>query len=103
MLYVCFADGMADYHPNSQEYESFSNIEEMREAIRARVESFNADYSAEEYPYNYVIPEHVYSMMADRGASSLNWRLCNARNEDRVLDVIGMTEEEFEREAAVEF
>lgn len=97
-LYFCIADGMADFMPNMQDYHHCSNISEAREVIRLAVESFASEYSASEAPYFHVVPDHVWQIMEDRGASSVNWRLCIARNEDRVLDVIGMTQEEYSRE-----
>lgn len=97
-LYFCIADGMADYSPNSQDYHHCATIDDAREVIRAAVESFLSDYPASDAPHCYVMPDHVWQILHDRGASSLNWRLCIARDEDRVLDVIGMTEAEYSRE-----
>jgi hypothetical protein len=94
-IFICIADGMADFLPNSQEYHHCESVADLRELLRESVESFSADYSASDSPYTHLMPDHVFDAIGERGASSVNWRLCVARNEDRVLDVIGMTEDEF--------
>lgn len=97
-LYFCLADGMADCLPNSQEYHACSDAAEMREVIDSAIAEFTESEGAT--PHLHMIPAHVWQMLAERGASSLNWRLCVAREGDRVLDIIGMTESEYERESA---
>jgi hypothetical protein len=100
-IFICIADGMADYLPNSQEYHHCESVDDLRELLRETVEAFNADYDEPQIVYD--LSEHHFAMIRERGASSLNWRLCIARHEDRVLDVIGMTEDEFEQQAGGEF
>jgi hypothetical protein len=102
-IFICIADGMADYLPNSQEYHHCGSVEDLRELLRDAVEGFRAEYPIGSDPYVHWLMDHHYDMISERGASSLNWRLCIARHEDRVLDVIGMTEEEFEQQACGEF
>lgn len=97
MIYFCIADGMADCLPNSQDYFSCENVAEMREVLDSAIADFTESES--ETPYLHMLSSHHWQMIADRGASSVNWRLCVARAHDRVLDVIGMTEGEYLRES----
>ena len=75
-------------------------IADLCATIRQAVEALNSDYPARGKPYNHVMPAHALRIVERAGnASMLNWRLCIARNDDRVLDVIGMTQSDYEREA----
>lgn len=98
--YFCLATGMADCTPNDQQYHSAETVDEMRDIIATAMAEWIAEYrdrpSSEECGDEF----YQYEFRAPRDGED-NWsqRLLIGASEDWVLDVIGMTEDEWNRES----
>lgn len=98
MYYACFADGMADFMPNEQTYFEADTVAELLAAIADECDAFDADENST--PYKHDLPPTAIAVLNSEGsADSLNWRVRISRDTDRVLDVIGMTEADYEEQA----
>lgn len=90
--YFCIATGLADFTPTSQDYHSAETESDFHEILKTASEAWQAELDGEEfYSYEFRMPRE--------GESNYSQRLLIAAGEDYVLDVIGMTAEEFERES----
>ena len=97
-FYVCFATGLADCTPNDQSYHSFETVEGLRYAVREACEMWERELIGDNSPS---ASEHFYSheFRAPReGENNWSQRLRIASDCDWVLDVIGMTADEYARE-----
>ena len=91
--HFCFAIGMADFMPDEQFYHSADTVLEIHEIAMAFMKAFKEEQDA----YLYPLPASVANtLFRSPDASMLNWRLANAKDADRVLDLIGMTEAEWQ-------
>ena len=95
--YFCISEGMADFTPTTQNYYSAENETEFREIIKSACEAWennlpDADESRgdEFYAYEFRMPRE--------GENNYSQRLRIAASDDFVLDVIGMTESDYQRE-----
>lgn len=87
--HFCFAIGMADFMPDEQFYHSADSVLELREIALTLMKGFRDDQDA----YLYPLPSSVANTLFNSpDASMLNWRLAIAKDTDRTLDLIGMTE-----------
>ena len=95
MYYACIAIGMADYMPDEQHYISADNPRDFADLIIQYVsdamDEFNEDCGGY-YRHTFRMPRP--------GQDNYSQRLLIGKDSDRVLDVIGMTVEEYEREQA---
>jgi hypothetical protein len=100
MYYFCIAHGMADCTPDSQDYYAVASVAELFDTV----DNACAEFDREELegqengePYKYNIRTYVPATMPE---TTNNWscRVRVARGTDYVLDVIGMTADEYERE-----
>lgn len=93
MFYACIAIGMADCLPDQQIYVS-GNIREFGDAIAAAIgdaaEEFESDCGGY-YRHAFRFPRP--------GQDNWSQRILIGKESDRVLDIIGMTRDEFERES----
>lgn len=98
--YFCIAIGMADCTPNSQEYHSAESADEMREIIAAACEQWERDLPEPSEKFSIGGEFYSYEFRAPRDGEN-NWsqRLRIHGSTDCVLDVIGMTAGEFDRES----
>lgn len=92
MFYVCIMTGMASCAPDDAQYISAETAEELTE----QVEQARTEFIAEELGDGFPEP-HLYDFRAPSSALVTNWqqRLCIGKDHDRVLDVIGMTEDDW--------
>lgn len=90
--YVCIAVGMADFMPDTQEYHFAENEMELRAIINDACVEFDSQEDSAPYTYDFRMPRE--------GQTNYSQRLRIAKDTGRVLDVIGMTQEEFDRESA---
>lgn len=94
--HFCFATGQSDFMPATQHYHSCDTIHELREIAMAFVKDFQKEHTG---CYVHFIPTSATNaLLASPDASMLNQRLCIARDTDWTLDLIGMTESEFNLE-----
>lgn len=93
-LYVCFARGMADFMPASQDYRRFDSPLEFAHALNHEITTMRNECGP---VYRYLVPSHALSTW-DRGAQG-SFRAAIAKDFDEVLDVIAMTQADWEREA----
>lgn len=106
-FFVCFAKGMADCTPDEQSYHDFDTVEGLLYAVEQECEMFERD-DAESHFWNSDKRETVdpagrlpirYQFRVPReGENNYSQRICISRFSDRVLDVIGMTEDDYRRE-----
>jgi hypothetical protein len=90
--HFCFAIGMADFMPDEQYYHSADSVLELREIALTFMKGFRDEQDA----YLYPLPSSVANTLFNSpNASMLNWRLAIAKDTDRTLDLIGMTEAEW--------
>ena len=96
--FVCIAIGQGDFSPHRQEYLSAGSTRELRSIVARACR----DWEAEERADNPRGKIYRYPFRAPSTPSVTNWsqRLRIGSASDWVLDVIGMTEAEFERESA---
>lgn len=99
--YACIAHGMADYMPNDQSYIQADTAEELArlvaDACRAWEDGLpepDETQGDEFYSYAFRHPRE--------GENNYSQRLRIHASTDWVLDVIGMTADEYEREAGGE-
>jgi hypothetical protein len=98
--HFCFAIGQADFMPAEQYYHSCDTIHELREIAMAFVKDFKVEHAN---AYVHFIPTSATNALLRAGnASMLSQRLCIARDTDWTLDLIGMTESEFNNEMDAE-
>jgi hypothetical protein len=95
MRYFCIAQGMADCTPDRQDYYAAADANEQREIVAAACAEFDREESegqenGEPYRYPFHLPLD--------GVNNYSQRLRISRGPDYVLDVIGMTADEYERE-----
>jgi hypothetical protein len=96
--YACIAIGDADFLPDEQLYISAETPQELAELVAEQCADWErtlADVypqSDEFYAYEFRLP--------NEGENNYSQRLRIAGGGARVLDVIGMTQDEFERESA---
>lgn len=91
MFYACVAIGMADCTPTVQNYISGVTQEEFAEELLQVTQEWDA-----ENPHH-----HVYAFrMPRRGEDNYSQRIRVAKEEDYVVDVIGMNGDDWEREQA---
>lgn len=95
--YFCIAEGMADFSPTTQEFYAAETESEFREIVKAACEAWennlpDADETRgdEFYAYEFRMPRE--------GENNYSQRLRIAASDDFVLDVIGMTESDYQRE-----
>ena len=97
--YFCIAVGMADCTPNSQEYFCASSAE-MPHIIKTACDEWIAEYNErptddtrgdEFFQYEFKMPRD--------GEDNYSQRLLIGGSDDWVLDVIGMTADDWAREA----
>lgn len=90
--YFCIAVGMADCTPNSQDYRIASDETEFREIVCAACEQWHKDQDHTEFrAYEFRMPKE--------GENNYSQRLLISMAEDWVLDVIGMTSDDWARES----
>ncbi len=98
--YVCIAIGMAGCQPDDRIYISANSGAELLEAVTLHTSEFDGvwcwggegEQSGDPYRHAFRMPRE--------GENNWSQRLRIARDADMVLDVIGMTEEEYGRESA---
>lgn len=94
--FFCIAIGDADFMPNEQTYYQAGDDAEFREIIAAACaewEKQREDAASDEfYAYELRVPQE--------GENNYSQRLRIAEGGGDVLDVIGMTESDWERESA---
>lgn len=95
--YFCIATGMADCTPNDQQFHAAADEAEMREIIANECAEWEKSLPEpgetrgdEFFAYEFRMPRE--------GEDNYSQRLRIAASEDWVLDVIGMTQADFERE-----
>lgn len=96
--YFCIAIGMADCTPNSQDYHCAADSDEMRAIIKTACDEWDAELSGDNSPsasdeffaYEFKMPRE--------GENNYAQRLRIANDCDWVLDVIGMTADDWARE-----
>lgn len=90
MFYVCIMTGMAACAPDDAQYVSAETAEE----LSALVEQARTEFIAEELADGYAEP-YLHDFRAPSSAMVTNWqqRIAIGRDHDRVLDVQGMTED----------
>lgn len=94
--YVCIAHGLADCTPDSQEYHECSTKRELETTVRKAVREFEREeIEGQDNESPYV---HEFRAPADTSVTNWSQRLCIARNSDYVMDVIGMSADEYYRE-----
>lgn len=96
--YVCIAIGKADCLPDDQIYVSADSDTELREAITTHLDEFDSVWCEEGEGEQSGPPRRYDFRMPSLGENNWSQRLRIARDADMVLDVIGMTEDEFRRE-----
>jgi hypothetical protein len=87
-----FQIGDADAAPEHVFYHSADDIWEIVEISACFMRDFRFKQPSYIYPIKTTA---INSMLFAKSASALNHRLAIAKDSDRVLDVIGMTEEEW--------
>lgn len=93
--YICIVTGAADFLPDSQEYHACETSQELAETIAAACNAFD-DAEREKGS----VGAHAYDFRMPReGENNYSQRIRVSRTEDYVLDVIGMTADEYAREA----
>lgn len=92
--FFCIAEGMADFSPNSQNYHTAENAEEFAAIVQKACEEFDKACEGESHRYAFRVP--------GEGVNNYSQRVRSARHYDTVLDIIGMTADEYEREAGSE-
>ena len=100
--YVCIAIGATAFlaAPDNQIYISAGSGAELLEAIAVHTSEFD-DVWCEGGEGEQSGPPHRHAFrMPSEGENNWSQRLRIARDADMVLDVIGMTEEEYGRESA---
>lgn len=95
--YACIAIGDADFLPDEQLYISAETPEELAELVAAQCADWE-NTLAEVYPQSDEFYAYAFRLPRD-GENNYSQRLRIAGGGARVLDVIGMTQEEFERES----
>ena len=90
MFYVCIMTGMAACAPDETHYVSAETAEELSEQVEAARTEFIAEELGDGYPEPY-----LYDFRAPSSATVTNWqqRIAIGKDHDRVLDVMGMTED----------
>lgn len=97
--FFCVAIGAADFSPNVQEYHRAETVAEMCGIIKTSCAEWIEEYrnrptddtrGDEFYQYEFRLPRD--------GENNWSQRLLIGASDDWVLDVIGMTEDEYERE-----
>lgn len=86
--FVCIADGMADCLPNAQTYVQASSKRALARAVAEACRAFDREEEARPYRYAFRAP-------ASPAVTNWSQRVRIARHDDRVLDVIGMTESDW--------
>lgn len=98
--FICVATGMADCTPNDQQYHRAETRKELSAIVNQCCAEWVAEYSDrptddtrgdEYYRYGFVPPRD--------GEDNYSQRLLIGGSDDWVLDVIGMTEDEYNRES----
>jgi len=94
--FVCIAIGQDDFMPDSQDYIAASSKRELCAMIASACRIFDAE-EREARPRAHI---YRYKFRAPSSPSVNNWtqRLRISGADNRVLDVIGMTQSEFYRE-----
>jgi hypothetical protein len=95
--YFCIAEGMADCTPNTQDFYAVETRSEFEHTVKAACEFWEAALpEADEtrgdefYAYEFRLPRE--------GEDNYSQRLRIAASDDFVLDIIGMTESDYQRE-----
>lgn len=97
--YFCISEGMADFTPTTQDYHSAENETEFREIIKSACEQWERNLPEPDETRGDEFYCYEFRMPRD-GENNYSQRLRIYASEDFVLDVTGMTKEEFERENA---
>lgn len=98
--YFCIATGTADFSPTSQDYHTVETESEFREIVKSACDEWASEYA--ERPTDETRGDEYYRhefRMPRAGEDNYSQRLMIGASDDWVLDVIGMTAEEFERES----
>lgn len=95
--YACITIGDADYMPDEQLYISAETPQELAELAAEQCATWEATL-ADVYPKSDEFYAYEFRLPSD-GENNYSQRLRIAGGGARVLDVIGMTQEEFERES----
>lgn len=96
--YACIAIGDADFMPDEQFYISAETGEELAEIVAEQCRDWENSL-AEVYPDSDEFYSYAFRIPRD-GEDNYSQRLRSVGMGTRVLDVIGMTQESFERESA---
>lgn len=94
-IHVCFAQGMADCLPNSQSYVTLGSADELAKYVAHAQKAFELEH--EDGAHIHTPPKSFYSQW-ESGAQG-SFRIAIAAETDEVIDLIVMTEDDFEREA----
>lgn len=92
--FVCIAIGQADFLPDAQDYFAAETAQELQDIIANACRDWESQLEGESfYAYDFRMPRD--------GENNYSQRLrISAGDRDFVLDVIGMTQSEYERESA---
>jgi len=96
--YFCIATGMADFSPATQDYYSADSEEEFREIVKAACASWETNLPEADDTRGDEFYSYEFKMPRD-GENNYSQRLRIDASSDYVLDVIGMTESDYAREA----
>lgn len=96
--YFCIATGQADFLPTSQDYHSAADETEMRAIVAAACEQWEKEMPEADDTRGDEFYSHEFRMPRE-GENNWSQRLRIDASSDYVLDVIGMTADEYAREA----
>jgi hypothetical protein len=92
--HIRFAISLEGEAPFCERYHIAENIFDLREVCMTFVKDFQNDHPG--CLVSFLPTSATNALLQANDASALNWRLCIAKDSDHVLDVIGMTESEWE-------
>ncbi len=95
--YFCIATGMADCTPIDQQFHSAADGAEMREIIALECAEWEKSLPSPDSTRGDEFYAHEFRIPRE-GEDNWSQRLRISASEDYVLDVIGMTQADFERE-----
>lgn len=95
--YFCIAEGMADFTPTTQDFYCVQSESEFRHTVQAACDFWESSLPDPDDTRGDEFYAHEFRMPRE-GENNYSQRLRISASDDFVLDVIGMTESDYQRE-----